>query len=1085
MRNNVGLVSIACLTVCAFALAMTPALTEDTTPPANRPVAIVTPATTTPAKSEGTSVRGLLCEGRTEPEGIDIAQPQFSWRIDSMARAVSQSAYQILVASSKSLLDADKGDVWDSGRVTSERSLHIDFGAGAAFRSSTRYYWKVKIWDDKGVATPWSPTATFLTGKMNQSDWGGAWIGSSLTDQQTLYFRKEFTLDKPLAQAVLNICYFGFGELSCNGRRVTGETMDRFGTVNNATDVGGRNLYNTVDITSRLRNGPNTLGVILATGYANAGTTSGEAETNLRFPPKFILDLDLTYADGTRMTVTSDASWRWSTGEIGPTVPSRHETIDKTKSTPGWDTPGFDDKAWHAAVDKGRTRVAGPMTARTVRPIVARPIAGTDDDNYRTSGWPIITVSGGAAGQTITCLVKLGDYSLNKNRTYTLVCSGKPVEVFEPRFCWGGTDSDRFVWGPLGAATVNVQRASVCSDLIPAGSFSCSDPDLNYLHDVSRRTQANYVVDLPMDTTEEYRFWQEDQQNMQETSSYLFQSMALYRETLEAVMRNNTCCLGNMLGSRAGRSIGVVAGCTLWWNNITWMPFMLHQYYADQRSVASSYPVVKANVDAMIRIEDANHVQICKEGWGDHLSPDHCSKSYIGAMGYYEYIRQAGALASVLGKTEDAIQYATKAAQVRDAINRRYFDPATGIYDGTLRQSAQALALGMDLVPADKKQLAYDRLIEAIRAKKYHPTTGFVSNGYLLKVLMDQGAEDVLYTMAKRKSGLSWFRCAGSLHRLTGMYGEGWNSAGAKFMPSLGGSIALFFYRGLAGIRSDFSTPGFKKFEIRPLVNVPLTQVRCSYDSPYGLIRSDWSRPAVDSTDLTMDVVIPANASAIVSVPTTNPDSVQESGKPAKGATGVTFLGHENGRARFEVRSGTYRFQTASCPKPPPSEVAITPGDATLRTTCDNAHEVYFNGVKVGASQSWNSALQSKVTFKEGKNVIAIKGIDGGGVGAVLAECEARGDFIVSDETWKVSNTLTDHWMTIDFNDSQWQAASVYAYRGEGPWGDRVSGFTGNHPSAWIWTKQFETDDMVYLRKTIICKRSDAATKETGDDGQK
>jgi hypothetical protein len=156
-----------------------------------------------------------------------------------------------------------------------------------------------------------------------------------------------------------------------------------------------------------------------------------------------------------------------------------------------------------------------------------------------------------------------------------------------------------------------------------------------------------------------------------------------------------------------------------------------------------------------------------------------------------------------------------------------------------------------------------------------------------------------------------------------------------------------------------------------------------------------------------------------------------------------------------------------------------------LRTTCDNAHEVYFNGVKVGASQSWNSALQSKVTFKEGKNVIAIKGIDGGGVGAVLAECEARGDFIVSDETWKVSNTLTDHWMTIDFNDSQWQAASVYAYRGEGPWGDRVSGFTGNHPSAWIWTKQFETDDMVYLRKTIICKRSDAATKETGDDGQK
>lgn len=187
--------------------------------------------------------------------------------------------------------------------------------------------------------------------------------------------------------------------------------------------------------------------------------------------------------------------------------------------------------------------------------------------------------------------------------------------------------------------------------------------------------------------------------------------------------------------------------------------------------------------------------------------------------------------------------------------------------------------------------------------------------------LMDQGTENVLYTMAKHKSSPSWFTCAGSSQRLTGMYGEGWNAAGHKFMPSLGGSIALFFYRGLAGIRSDFSTPGFKKFEIRPLVNVPLTQVRCSFDSPYGVIRSDWNRPAVDSTDLTMDVVIPANTSAIVSVPTADPDNVQEGGKSAKGATGVTFLGHENGRARFEVRSGTYRFQTASCPKPKVDDV--------------------------------------------------------------------------------------------------------------------------------------------------------------------
>ena len=133
---------------------------------------------------------------------------------------------------------------------------------------------------------------------------------------------------------------------------------------------------------------------------------------------------------------------------------------------------------------------------------------------------------------------------------------------------------------------------------------------------------------------------------------------------------------------------------------------------------------------------------------------------------------------------------------------------------------------------------------------------------------------------------------------------ECWNG-GQALMPSLGGSVARWCYRGLAGIRPDESAPGFKKIIIKPSVVTGLTWVQAHHDSPYGRIVSNWKR---EGAKLTMDVTIPVNTTATVFVPAKDAAGVTESGKPVAQAEGVKFLRMENGAAVYEVESGCYRF---------------------------------------------------------------------------------------------------------------------------------------------------------------------------------
>ena len=155
----------------------------------------------------------LVCEYVVNPVGIDVLQPRFSWELRHSQRGRAQSAYQILVASEKGKLSNDEGDVWDSGKIKSGKSVNVEYG-GKPLKSGEVYYWKARWWDDKGQVSSYSETARFETGLLAHEDWKSKWIqGGNL-------LRRTFRVDRKVERARAYICGLGYYELRINGKKV-------------------------------------------------------------------------------------------------------------------------------------------------------------------------------------------------------------------------------------------------------------------------------------------------------------------------------------------------------------------------------------------------------------------------------------------------------------------------------------------------------------------------------------------------------------------------------------------------------------------------------------------------------------------------------------------------------------------------------------------------------------------------------------------------------------------------------------------------------------------------------------------------
>ena len=118
----------------------------------------------------------LRCESSLAPLGVDSNLPRLSWQMRSDEIGQRQTAYRILAASSSGMLEQDRGDLWDSGKVTSSDSINVIW-KGKTLASSQQVFWKIQLWNRKDKPTGWSAPTAWTMGILNDKDWGSAqWI---------------------------------------------------------------------------------------------------------------------------------------------------------------------------------------------------------------------------------------------------------------------------------------------------------------------------------------------------------------------------------------------------------------------------------------------------------------------------------------------------------------------------------------------------------------------------------------------------------------------------------------------------------------------------------------------------------------------------------------------------------------------------------------------------------------------------------------------------------------------------------------------------------------------------------------------
>jgi alpha-L-rhamnosidase len=209
-------------------------------------------------------IENLTCEYLNDPLGIDETKPRLSWQLKSDERGQKQTAFQLIVASSPEKLNNSTGDLWDSGKVKTDQSIHVEYN-GKPLESGMGCYWKVRVWDKDGKPTPWSQSAKWSMGLLHPDDWSTQWIGSP--DSVTApYYRHLFQLENTPEQAFIYLALLGYFELYINGEKVGNEVLAP--AVSNFSE---RTYYQTYDIAGYLKKGRNSIGIWMGTGWYSPG----------------------------------------------------------------------------------------------------------------------------------------------------------------------------------------------------------------------------------------------------------------------------------------------------------------------------------------------------------------------------------------------------------------------------------------------------------------------------------------------------------------------------------------------------------------------------------------------------------------------------------------------------------------------------------------------------------------------------------------------------------------------------------------------------------------------------------------------
>lgn len=891
----------------------------------------------TGVKAQSLVVADLSCEHKTNPVGIDTQQPRLSWKLTSNANNVMQNAYQIRVSTEPSFKSSSI--LWDSDKVISDESILVKYG-GPQLLSGHRYYWQVRTWDNKNNVSGWSKPAFWEMGLLSQMDWKAQWIeidSESPTTSPAHYMRKEFDINKKVSKATVYATAHGIYELSINGEKV-GQQVFTPGW----TTYGKRLQYQVYDVTNQLNKGINAIGAVLGEGWykGSLGWTDNWAIYGNK--EGLLMQMNVEYSDGSTQTIISDNSWKsTNNGPITKNGLYYGEDYDATKELIGWNKPGYNDNYWKSVVTANydfnlvSSEGAEIKKIEEIKPIrVFTSPSGKQlvDLGQNLVGWVRLKVSG-EKGTKVTIrhaevLDKDGEFYTENLRSadcilnYTL--SGTGEEIYEPTMTFMGFRFLEITGFPGELTEDNITAVVIHSDMKTTGKYESSDPLLNQLqHNIIWGQKGNFL-DVPTDCPQrdERLGWTGDAQAFVRTASFNYDVASFFTKWLKDLSLDQReggevpFVVPDVLNPQKSKEGEVSAG---WGDVATIAPWTIYQVYGDKGILETQYPSMKSYVE-YIR-NKAGESMIWKNGsvfgdWlfyhpfvNDHTGADgHTDKDFI-ATAFYAYSTSIlSDAAKVLGKTEDATFYSNLFNQIKKVFIHEYVTPAGRV--GTNSQTSYVLALMFDLIPENLRSKSAQFLVDDIRSRGTHLSTGFLGTPYLCHVLSDNGHTDVAYDLLMQKTFPSWLYpvTVGATtiwERWDGQRPDGtFQDAGMNsFNHYAYGAIGDWMYRVSAGL--DTKSPGYKHLLIKPHPTHHLEYSKASFDTPYGIAESGWKR---EGNKIIVNVTIPVNSKATVVLPTSNSSSVMGNGELIENKKNVSEINIESDKVQFIVGSGNYTF---------------------------------------------------------------------------------------------------------------------------------------------------------------------------------
>ena len=827
--------------------------------------------------------------------GIGESRPRLSWIVDNPS-SITPVELELTDGEGRRQLST----------VEAAHSRLVDWPF-AALRSRERVQLRIRA-AGGDTMDGWSDALSVEAGLLERSDWRVPFVSPS-PDAATDALRPGYLLradwsaqavgidESSIASARIYSTAHGMYEVEVNGRRADDELLSP-----GWTSYLHRIRYQTRDVTALVRSGQNTVGVWLADGwYRGRIGFDGGVWNAYGSDVAVLLQLELTLNDGRVIRVPLEDAWRHRTSPVVATGLYEGETYDARLLPQGWSEPGFDGSEWESPVQLPFADFPAAIEAPTGPPVrvteTLRPVAVERlpsgrirlDFGQNIAGRLQIRVHGDR-GHTIKLhhaeVIEDGLLGVRPLRTATSVdtyiCAGTGEETWTPRFTVHGFRYAELENWPGTLESVEAEAHVIHSDMERTGWFESSHPGLNQLHSNVVWSMRDNFVDLPTDCPQrdERTGWTGDIQVFAPTALFLYAAHGTLAGWLKDVAAEQKV-QGHVPNFVPWVECGFPNFPTAAWGDAAVIvPWEMYRHDGDTSVLRAQYESMKAWVDLVFTLTGETGLWNTGFQLGDWLDPaappespgDSQTDRYLVATAYHvKTARILADVAGLLGHVDDEKRYRAIATMATLAFQNEYLSPSGRVVSDTV--TAISVALVFDLfASAEQARHAGSRLVDLVAASDFHITTGFVGTPIVCDALVLSGNVDAAYHLLLQDELPSWLYPVSMgattiWERWDSMLPDGTINPGGmtSFNHYALGAVADFMHRVVAGLSTE--GVGYGALRIEPRPGGGLTRASAEHLSPLGTASSAWTR---SGTEFTLDVQIPAGASAVVVLPGTD-----------------------------------------------------------------------------------------------------------------------------------------------------------------------------------------------------------------------